>query len=349
MKPLIKPSKLNPGDTISAITLSWGGAGEIPHRYAVGKSRLENIFGLKVTETKHALKDPDWIYKNPKSRASDLMEAFSNPEIKGIFSIIGGDDAIRLLPYIDYDVIKNNPKIFLGFSDTTVIHFICLKVGLSTFYGPAIMTAFSENVQMHKYTINSLKQTLFSNDVIGPLPVNSEGWTNEFLDWNVCSNQNTLRKLYPPDNLRFIQGTGITEGRTIGGCVEVLSFINGTEIWPDPAMWDNAILFLETSEDGITPRQLEWFLRNLGAQKILQRINGLLFSKPGGYLINPHDFIKYDDSIIKILKEFDRTDLHVVTNLDFGHTDPMMVIPYGCQIQVDMDAKCINFLENATK
>jgi muramoyltetrapeptide carboxypeptidase LdcA involved in peptidoglycan recycling len=134
MKTLIKPSKLISGDTIAAISLSWGGAALFPDHYQIGKNRLKEIFGLNVIETKHALCEPEWLYNNPQARVADLMEAFSNPDIKGIFSIIDGDDSIRLLPYIDYDVIRNNPKIFLGFSDTTVTHFICLKAGSGVKY-----------------------------------------------------------------------------------------------------------------------------------------------------------------------------------------------------------------------
>ena len=107
MRTLIKPNKLTHGDTIATITLSWGGAGLFSYRYEVGKRRLENIFGLKVVETKHATRDPDWTYQHPKARAADLMSAFENPDIKGIFSMIGKDDSVRLLPYIDYDIIKN--------------------------------------------------------------------------------------------------------------------------------------------------------------------------------------------------------------------------------------------------
>lgn len=347
MKTLIKPKKLISGDTVAAISLSWGGAGCFPERYAIGKKRLTEIFSLNVRESKHALRDPEWIYKNPEARAADLMDAFRNPEIKGIFSIIGGDDSIRLLPYIDYDVIRNNPKVFIGFSDTTVTHFICLKAGITTFYGPAILTAFAENVKMHQYTVDSLNKTIFTNDVIGVLLQNNEGWTNEFLDWAVSANQHIARKLNPPSSWRFIQGNEKVTGRLIGGCVEVLQFLMGTEIWPELSVWDNTILFIETSEEGILPKQVEWFLRNLGAQKILQRINGLLFSKPGGHQINPNDFKQYDESILKVLKEFDRIDLPVVTNLDFGHTDPMMTLPYGCMTQIDVQSKQINILENA--
>lgn len=346
MKELIKPSKLISGDTIAAISLSWGGAAVFPDRYNIGKNRLKEIFGLIVIETKHALRDPEWIYNNPQARAADLMEAFTNPDIKGIFSIIGGDDSIRLLPYIDYDVIQNNPKILLGFSDTTVAHFICLKAGLGTFYGPSILTGFAENIAMHQYTTESLRKNLFKSDIIGSLPKNNEGWTAEFLDWGVITNQKISRELTPPDDWRFIQGMGKVKGHLIGGCVEVLQFIIGTEIWPSLSAWDNAILFLETSEEGILPSQLERFMRNLGAQKILQRINGILFSKPGGHLIAPSNFEKYDNSILKILKEFDREDIHVITNMDFGHTDPMMTLPFGRIAQIDIEGKQISILDN---
>lgn len=346
MKTLIKPNKLSSGDTITAITLSWGGAGRYPDRYEVGKRRLKDIFGLNVIESKHARQSPEWIFQHPEARAEDLMNAFANPEIKGIFSIIGGDDSIRLLPYIDYSIIRSNPKILLGFSDTTVTHFICLQAGLGTFYGPAILTAFAENGNMHQFTIESLNRTLFSSEPIGALPKNLEGWTTEFLDWGITANQQITRKLNVPDKWRFIQGSRKVEGALIGGCVEVLQMINGSEIWPEISMWDNAILFLETSEEGMNPVEFERFLRSLGAQKILQRLNGILFSKPGGHLINPSDFKKYDDSILRILLEFDRTDLSVVTNLDFGHTDPMMTLPFGRIAQIDIDNEQINILES---
>lgn len=73
------------------------------------------------------------------------MNAFENPEIKAIVSTIGGEEGIRILPYVDFNVIRNNPKVFLGYSDSTVIHFICQKAGINSFYGPSIMAGFAEN------------------------------------------------------------------------------------------------------------------------------------------------------------------------------------------------------------
>jgi len=113
---LIKPKKLSRGSKIAAVTLSWGGPGDLPHRYEIGKKQFEEVFDVEVVETKHALKSAEWIYKNPQARADDLMRAFSDPSIEGIISTIGGDDSVRILPYLDLKLISSNPKVFMGFS-----------------------------------------------------------------------------------------------------------------------------------------------------------------------------------------------------------------------------------------
>lgn len=346
MENLIKPRKLQPGDTVAAITLSWGGAAVFPDRYQTGKFRLEKVFGLKVVETKHALREPDWIYRNPLARATDLMDSFSDPNIRAIIAIIGGDESIRLLPYIDYKVIANNPKIFLGYSDAVVTHFMCMKAGLRSFHGPDVMTEFAENIEMHKYTKDSILKTLFSSNSIGDITQSEEGWTAEFVDWITPENKNIRRNMLPTDPWRFIGSSATATGRLLGGCIEALQFIIGTELWPDLKTFAGSILFLETSEEGAAPVMLERFLRNLGVQGILDAISGLLFSKPGGK-VDPAMFPAYDQAILKVLHEYERLDLPVITNMDFGHTDPMLTLPYGCMAEIDVDQKRFRILESA--
>ena len=133
---MIKPPKLNPNDKIATVSLSWGGPSVFPHRYETGKKQLQDEFRLQVIEMPNTLKPADWLHKNPKARADDLMEAFADPTIKGIFATIGGEDSIRLLPFVNLDTIRDNPKIFMGYSDTTISHLMCYKAGLVSFYGP---------------------------------------------------------------------------------------------------------------------------------------------------------------------------------------------------------------------
>jgi muramoyltetrapeptide carboxypeptidase LdcA involved in peptidoglycan recycling len=152
--------------------------------------------------------------------------------------------------------------------------------------------------------------------------------------------------MHPAEIWRFISGSGRINGRLVGGCVEVLQWIIGTEIWPTISTFADSILFLETSEEGIPPGHLERFLRNLGAQGILKVLNGLLFSKPGGS-INPSTFPEYDKAIMTVLKEYDRTDLAVITNMDFGHTDPMITLPYGILAEIDVAQEKFSILDAA--
>jgi len=202
---MIKPHKLNPGDKIATVSLSWGGPGTYPYRYQAGIRQLQEAFGLQVVETPNALRDADWLARNPKARAEDWMQAFADPSIKGIFSTIGGDESIRLLPFIDFDVIRDHPKIFLGFSDTTISHLMCYRAGLVSFYGPSIMAGFAENCGMFPYMVESLRRTLFSSDVIGELKP-SEDWTVEGLDWADPANQLIKRKRNPSTGWRFFTG-----------------------------------------------------------------------------------------------------------------------------------------------
>ena len=130
---MIKPKKLQAGDRVATVTLSWGGPGTFPHRYEAGKRQLEEEFRLTVVEMDHTLRDDEWLHRNPEARAQDLMEAFADPSIKAIISTIGGDDSIRLLPYLDLGIIRSNPKIYMGYSDTTVTHLACFAAGLVSF------------------------------------------------------------------------------------------------------------------------------------------------------------------------------------------------------------------------
>lgn len=344
---LIYPDHLNAGDKVAIVSLSWGGPATFPYRYEIGKKRLENIFKLEVLPSKHALKEADWIYRHPQARAEDLMNAFEDSSIKAIFSSIGGDDAIRLLPFVDLNIIRKNPKIFLGFSDSTIIHFMCFSAGLTSFYGPAVMTAFAENIDMHDYTIQAVKQLLFEPKITPlKIPYNTEGWTNAFLDWQNPNHQKIKRTLEKPVPWHFLGDVkNIVKGHLLGGCLEVLQFMIGTSLWPSLALWKDSILFLETSEEGLEPIGLIRFLRNLAAQGILSIIKGLLFSKPGGYQITSDCFIKYEKAIFQVFEEYQIPEITIVTQMDFGHTDPMWILPYGANIEINPLKKTLTLFQ----
>lgn len=341
---MIRPRKLSPGDKVAAISLSWGGPGALPHRYEAGKRQLEAEFGLAVIETPHALRDPSWLSANPRARADDLMGAFEDASVKAIFSTIGGDDSIRILPHLDLRVISSNPKIFMGMSDTTVSHAACFKAGLSSFYGPGIMQAFAENGGMFPYVAESIRRSLFSTEPIGRVLPDSTGWTVEFLDWADLANQDRKRQLNTPENWLWIQGQGVHRGPLLGGCIEVLDWLRGTDVWPDRTAWAGAILFIETSEEAVPPLAVLRILRSFGAMGILQQLSGILFGRPGGP-VAPAQFAEYDQAVVEALQEWGCTDLPIVSRMDFGHTDPVFILPYGAQAEIDCDRKTFSILD----
>ena len=345
--PMIKPQKLQPGDKVATVSLSWGGPGTYPHRYQAGKQQLQDQFGLIVVETPHALSDADWLKNNPQARADDLMVAFAEPSIKAIVSTIGGDDSIRLLPHLDLDIIRSNPKILMGYSDTTITHMVCFKSGLISFYGPAIMAGFAENGGMFPYMVDSVRKTLFSAAPIGNIAPNTDGWTVEMLDWANPENQSRKRKLNPSAGWKFIQGKGVQRGHLMGGCFEVLDWLRGTEYWPELDAWQNAILFLETSEEAPPPNAVLHGLRCYAAIGVLSKLSGILFARPGGE-IPVEQFEEYDQALRQVVAEEEGlVDLPIITRMDFGHTDPMFVLPYGVQAEIDCDGQQFAIIENA--
>lgn len=342
---MIKPTKLKKGDKVATVSLSWGGAGDdgIKERYKIAKKRLEENFGLEVIEMANTLKGSEYLYKNPKARAEDMMQAFSDKEVKAIFSNIGGDDTIRLLPYIDLDIIKNNPKIFMGYSDTTANHFMCYKAGLTSFYGPSILDAFAENVEMHDYTVKWIKKVLFTSEKIGEIE-KSNYWTSEQLDWSNPENNKIKRKINCNKDYELLQGVGKVRGKLIGGCIEALEMIKGTKIWFYDKEWEDKILFLETSEDKSSPDCIKYWLRNYGAMGIFDKIKGIIVGKPMAEAY----YEEYKREYIKVIRdEFGKDNIPILYNMNFGHTAPMCILPYGVEAEIDCEGTKFTILESA--
>ena len=261
---MIKPERLKKGDKVAIVSLSSGMLGEpwALHKLDIAKDRLENEFGLKVVVMPNALKGIKFLSDHPEARAKDLMDAFKDKSIKAIFCAIGGDDTIRLLPYVDFDVIKNNPKIFTGFSDTTINHLMMYKAGIVSYYGASVMNNFAEYIKINDYTKNAIIDTLFEPKDI--LEIKSSPICSFDADkvWWKPENVNTPRKYYQDEKgYEVLQGKGKVSGKLLGGCVDVFVMAMASNIWPNIEEWKDKILFLETSEEDPTPDYLKYILR----------------------------------------------------------------------------------------
>ena len=347
---MLKPKHLQKGDKVAIVSLSRGSLGEAAfiHKYDIAKKRLEEDYGLEVIAMPNALKGIDYLDRHPEARAEDWMAAFADTSVKAIFNAIGGDDAIRLLPYVDFDIIRKNPKIFTGFSDTTSNHFMMHRAGVMSYYGASVMTNFSEYVRINDYTAQMIQNTLFDPKPTLDIP-SAPYWyddEDEKIWWDV-KNIGTLRQ-YHPEKIGYevLQGSGTVEGELFGGCLDVFIELLGTPLWPERKEWRGKLLFLETSEEDMSCDLLLWILRNLAAQGIFDEISGILVGKPA----RRSKYEPYKEVYRRVVGfEAGRPDLPILYNVNFGHAEPIGVLPIGAKCRLDADEKTLTLLESATE
>ncbi len=343
---MIKPRRLKAGDKIAIVSLSWGGLGDacFLHKYNIAKDRLEKEFGLEVVCMPNALKGTEFVAKHPELRAKDLMDAFLDASIDAIICAIGGDDTIRILPYVDLEIIRKNPKIFMGFSDSTINHFMMYKAGLVSFYGPCIMCDFGEYVKMFDYTKKAVEDILFGDWKQYSL-LGSNEWTDDHIFWQESNMYTPYSMKVDTHSYEVINGNGIVQGRLFGGCIDVFIMANGTSIWPTLEEWKDVILFIETSEDTPTPLIITEILRNLAAQGIMKVIKGIMVGKPYAETF----YEEYKTAITQVVvNEEGLESLPIFYNVNFGHAKPIGIIPYGITAELNCESKTITFLECPT-
>jgi len=343
---MIKPSHLQPGDRVAIVSLSRGMLGEerFIHKYHIAKERLERDYGLQVVPMPNALKGIDFLYRHPEARAQDLMDAFRDPTIKAVFNAIGGDDTIRLLPYIDFDVLRNHPKIFTGFSDTTTNHFMMHKAGLVSYYGASVMNNFAEYVSINEYTKAAIEQMLFHPQPTTPIPCSSFCSYDEDKVWWSETHMNDATPRFDNSGYDILQGSGKAEGELLGGCVDVFPELLGTCLWPTD--WQGKILLLEHSEASMPPEVFVWLLRNLQAQGILHQLSGIIVGKPPFR----DKYEPYKTALKQVVAdEANLPDLPILCNVNVGHAYPIGVFPLGLHYEIDCDKKTLTLLEPATR
>ena len=340
---MIKPAKLHKSDVIGIISPSWGGPSVFPHIYENGLKNLKAL-GFEVKEFPTARGDAKYQYQNPKVRAEDVNDAFADKEVDGIITTIGGDDSIRILPFLNKETIINNPKFFMGYSDTTILTTFCRSLGLVAFNGPSIMAGFSQmesesgdfKKHMEDFLFGDFKEYKYKP---------YEYYFNNYPDWKDKTNTGRVSEAVKNSGWQWLQGNSIVKGELFGGCIEVLEFIKGTDYWFEKDFWNEKILFFETSEDKPTINQLKFMLRNYGAQGIFDKAVAVLFGRARDY--SDAEKVELDNMILNVIKnEFDNAKIQIVTNMDFGHTDPQIILPLGIKASLDPISKIFKLAES---
>lgn len=336
---------------IGIVSLSSGIVGEnfISHELKIGKERL-NKYGIEVEFLPNALKGVDFIKNNPKSRADDLLTAFKDNSIDMILCAIGGDDTYRLLPYLfENNELKNavKQKIFLGFSDTTMNHFMLNKVDIKTFYGQAFLPDVCElSDEMLPYTKKYFEELITTGKIKEVRPSNV--WYQEREDFSENAVGTDMEK-HINTGFELLSGKPIFEGKILGGClesiydmfdnsgaVETVSVYNKYNLLPKLDDWKNKILLLETSEEKPNPNLFKKMINAIKRYGIFDVLSGVLVGKP-------QNETYYDEYRKILLEEISNKDLSVVYNLNIGHATPRCIIPFGVDTEVDIDKQVIIF------
>jgi muramoyltetrapeptide carboxypeptidase LdcA involved in peptidoglycan recycling len=340
----VKPPRLKPGSTVAIVSTSWGGPSVFPHVFDRGLDVLRRVFGLHVHEMPTARMTAVELGANPRRRADDLNAAFADPSIRAIIVSIGGVDSVRILEHLDASLAVANPKILLGFSDSATQLVFYNQAGLVTFNGPSVMAGFAQ-LERFEGAVDHVRALLFEpDDTYESRPYT--GWSDGYQDWREPSNAGEVGERRVHDGWRWLQGSGRVEGRLFGGCAEVLEMMKGTSFWPAPEFWRDRILFLETSEDKPTVETVGYWLRNYGVQGVFDRVSGVLVGRARGYSDAEKDDL--DEMVVRVIaREFGAGALPIVTNLDFGHTDPQWILPLGVRAEIDADSRRFRLLEAA--
>jgi muramoyltetrapeptide carboxypeptidase LdcA involved in peptidoglycan recycling len=338
MEPLTKPRRVRAGDTVAIVSPSFGAVGQWPHRAERATAYLESL-GLSVRLMPHAARSDSWTSAPAEDRAADLHAAFEDDQVAVVLCGIGGNHSNQLLPLLDFDLIREHPKVFQGYSDITVLHWALARhAGLGTFHGPTLVAELGEFPQVLPYTDRYLRAAWFGAEpiVFEPSPV----WTDEFLDWDAKADLKRARELQESEGWVTVR-EGVAQGWLFGGCLETVCWhVKGSTAWLDPA---GAILLLETSEEAPSPAHIDAYLTDLEQLGVFDAAAGLVVARPHGYTADDRERLWE-----VIVRRTEAAGIPVLANVDAGHADPMVTLPFGATAELDAGARMLRLLEAPT-
>lgn len=339
MVPLAKPRRVRPGDTVAVVSPSYGALGQWPHRVERGTAYLESL-GLRVRLMPNAARSDAWASAPPEDRAADIHDAFVDEEISVVLCGIGGNHSNQLLPHLDFELIRKHPTIFQGYSDITVLHWaFAAHSGLGTFHGPALVPELGEFPQVFEHTDRYLRAAWFGDQPITyePSPV----WTDEFLDWDAKEDLRRGRELRASDGWVTIR-EGVAQGPLFGGCFETICWhLKGSSAWITP---EGAILMVELSEEALPPADVDSYLTDLEQLGVFDAVAALVVARPYGYSAEDSERLWE-----VVARRTEATGLPVLANVEAGHADPMVTLPFGVAAEVDAGRKTLRLLEAPTR
>jgi len=318
--PLLKPPRLQPGDTVGLI--SPGGLISTAISVRSAEEDLAKL-GLRTKRGRHVLSKRGYLGGTDQERASDVNAMFADPEVKGIVTMRGGWGCSRILPLLDYDLIRANPKILVGFSDiTSLLLAIYARSGVVTFHGPVGISSWND------FTVEYFLRTLFDGERVRM--ENPEQGHLLFASEFQSDRERTVHTITP----------GKARGRLVGGNLSVLTAIIGSDYLPD---WSGHILFLE--DVGEQTYRIDRMLTQLKLAGILDQLAGFVFGQcsdcdPG----RGADELTLEEVFNDHIAPLGIPAFH---GSAIGHISDKFTVPLGIEAEINATSGTITLLESA--
>lgn len=309
------PNKLQRGDEVRVIAPSISLAIISQEQRKIAEARLCSL-GLKVTYSDHAEEINEFSSSSIKSRIEDLHRAFSDPNVKAILTCIGGFNSNQLLSYLDYRLIKSNPKILCGYSDITALsNAIFAKTGLVGYSGPH----FSSFGMLHgfDYTMEYFEECLFYAEPYEVYP--SAQWSDD--QWFLNQEE---RQFYKNDGWLAIS-YGEAEGTIIGGNLCTLNLLQGTKFMPS---LKDSILFLEDDELS-SPEIFDRDLQSMIHQPEFEQVKGIVIGR-----FQKTSKVTHEKLIAILSEKPELNSIPIIAEVDIGHTTPIATFPIGGKVKL---------------
>ena len=334
---LVHPRKAHPGDKVAVMSPSFAAPGVAPAVHEQAMRRLTAITGLVPVEYPTTRR----VGASPQDRAADLNAAFGDPDIRAVLATIGGEDQITVVPHLDPELVRADPKPFLGYSDNTNLLSWLWTQGVAGFYGGSTQVQLGPGPAIDPCHRTALRAALLTGERLEVTdPGESEDTGKDWAD-PAALTQNGDRE--PTEPWTWAGPARTVAGRTWGGCIEVVQWILTAGRFPaDAAVLNGGVLLLEASEDIIPAQEFGWILRSLGERGLLAAVDAVLVARPPASSFEKQPSAQkraahraqQRDAAIEVVGRYN-PDAVVCVGMPFGHTRPQWVLPYGGEVTVD--------------
>lgn len=334
---LVQPPKAVSGDMVAAVSPSFAAPGVAPAVHEQAMRRLAEVTGLVPVEYPTTRE----VGASPQDRAADLNAAFADPQIRAILATIGGEDQITVVPHLDADLVRADPKPFLGYSDNTNVLSWLWTQGVTGFYGGSTQIHLGPGPAVDSCHQAALRAALTTGD---RLEITDPGESEDIgKDWADPAALTEYGDREPTEPWTWAGPARAVTGRTWGGCIEVIQWILTAGRFPtDPAVLDGGVLLLETSEEIIPAQEFGWILRSLGERGLLTAADAVVVARPPASSFEKKPSIteraahraEQRDVAIDLVHRYN-PDAVVCVGPPFGHTRPQWILPYGGPITID--------------